>query len=93
VGLPALQAAAAAGKIVIVDEIGKMELLSPRFRDLVLQLILGPATVIGTILSKPQPQADIFKALAQVTVWEVNQRNREQLPRMALEWLAGQRKS
>jgi len=66
---------------------------SPRFRDLVLQLILGPATVIGTILSKPQPQADIFKALAQVTVWEVNQRNREQLPRMALEWLAGQRKS
>jgi len=26
-------------------------------------------------------------------VWEVNQRNREQLPRMALEWLAGQRKS
>jgi len=93
VGLPALQAAAAAGKIVIVDEIGKMELLSPRFRDLVLQLILGPATVIGTILSKPQPQADIFKALAQVTLWEVTQRNREQLPRMALEWLAGQRKS
>ena len=91
-GIHALQAAAAAGKVVIVDEIGKMELLSPRFRDTVLQLILGPALIIGTIVYKPQPQADLFKQLAQVTLWEVNQRNRDLLPQMALEWLAGQTK-
>jgi nucleoside-triphosphatase len=92
IGIPALLNAAAAGKIVIVDEIGKMELLSPRFRDTVLQLILGPATIIGAIIYKPQPQADLFKKLAQVSLWEVNQRNRDQLPKMALEWLAGSRK-
>lgn len=92
VGVAALKAAAQAGKIVIVDEIGKMELLSPRFRDTVLQIILGPAVIVGSILYKPQPQADLFKALAQVTLWEVNDRNREQLPKKALDWLAGRRK-
>ncbi|MBN1921580.1 MAG: AAA family ATPase [Anaerolineae bacterium] len=92
IGIPALLKAAAAGKVVIVDEIGKMELLSPRFRDTVLQLILGPAVIIGAIIYKPQPQADLFKKLAQVTLWEVNQRNRDQLPQMALEWLAKQYK-
>jgi len=91
-GISALQAAAAAGKVVIIDEIGKMELLSPRFRDAVLQLIFSPAIIIGTIVYKPQPQADLFKQLAQVTLWEVNQRNRDLLPQMALEWLAGQTK-
>lgn len=91
VGVPALQVAAATGKIVIVDEIGKMELFSPHFRDFVLQLILGPATVIGTIIYRPHPQADVFKKLAQVTLWEVNERNRDALPDMALEWLAGHR--
>ena len=89
VGLTALQSAAQAGQIVIVDEIGKMELLSSRFRDTVLQLVLGPAVIIGSIIYKPQPQADLFKTLAQVTLWEVNDRNRDQLPQKALEWLAG----
>lgn len=89
IGLPALQAAAQAGQIVIVDEIGKMELLSPRFRDAMLQLILGPAVIVGSILYKPHPQADLFKTLAQVTLWEVHERNRDQLPQKVLTWLTG----
>ncbi len=92
VGITALRTAAAAAKIVIVDEIGKMELLSPHFRNVVLELVFSPSIMIGTIIYKPHPQADILKALAQVTLWEVNNRNREQLPRTALEWLSDQRR-
>ncbi len=85
--IPALEAAAQAGKIVIVDEIGKMELFSPRFQQVVLKLILGPATVLGTIMYRPDPRADLFKTLGQVTLWEVNDLNRNALPKRVLEWL------
>jgi len=86
-GLRALEGAAAAGKIVIVDEIGKMELLSTRFQQAVLKLILGPAHVLGTIVYQPDPRADLFKTLAQVTVWEVDPLQRDELPQRVLEWL------
>ncbi len=86
-GLRALEDAAAAGKIVIVDEIGKMELLSTRFQQAVLKLILGPATILGTIVYQPDPRADLFKTLAQVTLWEVDPLKRDELPQRVLEWL------
>lgn len=87
IAIPALQEAASAGKIVIVDEIGKMELLDTRFQQVVLQIILGPARVVGTILVKPDPRADLFKALGQVTLWEVNDLTRDALPQRVLAWL------
>lgn len=87
VGVTALQQAAAAGQIVIVDEIGKMELLSPRFRQALMELILGPAVILGTIIAKPHPEGDAFKRLAPVTIWEVNYRTRDTLAAKILEWL------
>jgi len=87
VGVAALRAALQAGQIVVVDEIGKMELLSPAFRDTVLRAIMGPSLVLGTIIYKPHPHADLFKMLAQVTLWEVNQRTRDELPRKVRAWL------
>lgn len=37
--------------VVIIDEIGKMELFSPKFKQLVLELLNSPKTVIFTIKS------------------------------------------
>lgn len=87
VGVGAIQQALVDGKIVIIDEIGKMELLSPVFQTAVMQAIISPSTVLGTILAKPDPRADIFKALANVIQWSVEPRNRDELPRKILEWL------
>lgn len=87
VGVAALRAALQAGQIIVVDEIGKMELLSPAFRDTLLQAILGPSPVLGTIIYKPHPHADLLKMLAQVTLWEVNRRTRDDLPGKVRAWL------
>ena len=83
-GVEAIRRAMREGKLVVVDEIGKMELLSPDFRAVVLQAILGPTPVFGTILFKPHPHADLYKTLAQVTLWEVDPRTRDALPRKVL---------
>jgi nucleoside-triphosphatase len=87
VGVAALRRAMQAGKIIIVDEIGKMELFSRAFRDTVMLAVMGPSPVIGTITLKPHPEGDVFKALAQVTLWEINQRNRDALPDKVLAWV------
>ncbi len=87
VGVVALRKAMQAGKIVVVDEIGKMELFSRAFRETAMLAILGTSPVLGTIIFKPYPEADIFKTLAPVTIWEVQRVNRDNLPKKALGWL------
>lgn len=90
VGVAALQRTLQAKKLVVVDEIGMMELFSRAFCDTVMLAILGSTPVLGTIMSKPHPEGDAFKTLAQVTLWEVNMRTRDELPGKALTWLSKQ---
>ncbi len=87
VGVQAMHDAMKAKKIIVIDEIGKMELLSHAFCETVMLAIMGTSPVLGTVLYKPHPEADAFKGLAQVTLWEVNPRNRNTLPRDIKNWL------
>lgn len=88
VGVAALQRAMREGKLIIVDEIGRMELYSTAFQETLLQAILGPHHLIGTIMAKPHPEADAIKLLAQVTLWEVNRMTRDEMPSRVLKWVS-----
>ncbi|MGC9522514.1 MAG: nucleoside-triphosphatase [Anaerolineae bacterium] len=88
VGVAALQRAMDEGKLVVVDEIGKMELFSQLFQETLMRAFLGPHHVLGTITGKPHPAADVFRYLAQVEIWEVDRRNRDTMPARVLKWLA-----
>ncbi len=87
VGVAALREAMKTKQVVVVDEIGRMELFSREFQTMVMQAILGPQVVLGTILFKPHPHADLYKQLGQVTLWEMEKRDRETLPARVLAWL------
>jgi nucleoside-triphosphatase len=87
VGVTALRRAMQGGKIVVVDEIGKMELFSTAFQTTVMEAILGRPLVLGTIMKKPYVEADVFKELAQVTIWEVDKQTRNALPGKILTWI------
>ncbi len=86
VGIRALRNAMEEGKMLIVDEIGAMELYSQRFQDVMMQAFMGNHHVIGTIMNKPNPAADAFRYLSQVDIWEVDRRNRERMPGLLLKW-------
>ncbi len=88
VGVRALRRAMAERKIIIVDEIGSMELFSQAFQDTVMEAIMGEHHVIGSIMGSPQPEADAFKFLAQVEVREIDRRNRDDMPARILKWVA-----
>lgn len=87
VGVEAMRRAMREGRIVVVDEIGRMELFCGPFKETVLQAISGPYTVLATVMAHPHPWADALKALPAVTLWEVTLENRDGMPRRVREWI------
>jgi len=87
VGVSALRQAAQQCDLVVIDEIGKMELFSANFRDAVLQIINGGKRVLGTIMLSPHPWADAIKRQPQVNLIEVTRYNHHQVLEELREWL------
>ena len=77
VGVPAIEAAAASGRVVVIDEIGKMELLSVAFQRSVVEVIRRHRLLFGTIMQTPHPFADELKAQHDVQLFELTEANRD----------------
>jgi nucleoside-triphosphatase len=87
VGVPALRRAAQQGNLVIVDEIGKMELFSTAFREAVSQTVGSGTRILGTIMLSPNPWADTIKRQPQVNLLTVTRDNHQQVLAELLHWL------
>lgn len=81
VGVPAILNAVRLGQLVVVDEIGKMELASAAFRAAVEEALGSPVQILGAILQAPHPWADRVKARPEVELVTVTLANRDTLPR------------
>jgi len=75
VGVPALDKAAQRCDLVVIDEIGKMELFSAGFREVVSAVIGSGKRVLGTIMLNSHPWADAIKSQPQVNLITVNRDN------------------
>ncbi len=75
--------------VVVIDEIGKMELFSPAFRMAVQEALSGPKPLLATVMAGPQPWVDAIKARPDVTLIEVTPANRQALPGRIIRWLQG----
>ena len=64
-------------RLVIFDEIGKMECLSVKFRGLVASLLDAPVPVIAAITLKAGGFIDEVKHRRDVNIFELSERNRE----------------
>ena len=87
VAVPAIRKAIQECDIVVIDEIGKMELFSPSFREAVLKAIESGKRVLGTIMLKPHPWADQIKQHPGVKVVPVTRMNQRQVANQVLSWL------
>jgi len=88
VGVSAIQQALRECDVILIDEIGKMELLSPQFRETVWQAINGGKKVLGTIMLNPNPFADEIKHHPEVKTLLVTGDNRKQALAEIQSWLA-----
>jgi nucleoside-triphosphatase len=73
--------------VVIVDEIGKMELVSAAFRDAVSAALDGAKPVVATIMAGSQPWVDEVKNRPDTALVEVTLDNRQELPELVWRWL------
>lgn len=87
VGVSVLRQAAKQSDLVVVDEIGKMELFSANFREVVLQIISSGKKVLGTIMLAPNPWADTIKRQPQAKLVEVTRANYSQVRDDLRHWL------
>ena len=87
VGVPALYKAAQECDLVVIDEIGKMELFSAKFREAVSQVIDSGKRILGTIMFNPNPWADAIKSQPQVNLITVTRDNYSQVLEGLLHWL------
>lgn len=87
VGVAALHHAIKECDVIVIDEIGKMELFSPRFREAVLKAIESGKKVLGTIMLNPNPFADQIKKRPQVRLVQVSRANHDQILNEIVDWL------
>jgi len=87
VGVSALYKATEECNLVIIDEIGKMELFSASFREAVSQMIGSGKRILGTIMLNPHPWADVIKRQPQVNLITVTRTNHRQVLEELMRWL------
>lgn len=79
IGVDSLRSAMAEDKLVVVDEIGPMEMYSRRFREAVRELLEGRSLAIGSIVARSTEFGDEVKAHPAVKVLPMNRSNRDEI--------------
>jgi nucleoside-triphosphatase len=78
VAMPSLEAPR--GGVVLIDELGKMEFASERFRDAVAKLIGRPVALAATVQAARHPFTDALKRRPEVELIRLTASNRDALP-------------
>jgi nucleoside-triphosphatase len=76
-GIPVLYEAMVTKKLVVLDEIGPMELLSEHFKQAVFDLLEGPRPLLGTVALKSIHWLDMMKHDARVELYTLTLSNRD----------------
>jgi nucleoside-triphosphatase len=79
VGVNAIREAMQAKRLIVIDEIGPMEIRSVGFRAAVNDALDSELPVLATIFSRSLPFTDAIKSRPDVVLIEVSLNNREQL--------------
>jgi nucleoside-triphosphatase len=82
VALPALQRACALGGVVVIDELGRMELASAAFVTAVRDVLDLDVAVVATVHEADHPVTDALKQRADVARYVVTRESSEALPRL-----------
>ena len=87
VAVAALREALRSKPLVVVDEIGKMEMASEGFRRAVLEALDSSRAVLATIHAHRHPFTDAIKARGDVRLVELTPTNRDRLVETIEGWL------
>lgn len=84
-GAESIRAAVAAGQMVVVDEIGPMELLSEQFGDAVREALEADVPFLGTVVARRHSFTDQLKSREDVDLITLDRSNRDRLVEVLVE--------
>ncbi|MCD6472015.1 NTPase [Candidatus Aerophobetes bacterium] len=79
IALPSIEEGIKEGKIIIIDEIGKMELYSKKFRQLVIQALESSNNVIATIPIYKNEFLEEIRERKDAKIIKITRENREKI--------------
>jgi nucleoside-triphosphatase len=79
IGVNAIEQAVREKELVVIDEIAKMELFSPRFREVVIKALNCPKQVLGVIQMSNHPFLNQTRSRKDIEIHELTIHNRESL--------------
>lgn len=77
VGLKALTEGLEEADLIVIDEIGKMELFSDKVRQAIIEALDSNKRVLGTIMQAPNPFADQIKSRKDTKIITLSSGNRD----------------
>jgi len=89
VGIPALKLALEAKDMIVIDEIGSMEMMSERFRQTLLECLTSTKPVLATIRAASQPFSDQVKKFSDTQTIVLTKANYNQVKQQVRKWLDG----
>lgn len=87
VGLTAMKEAVQKAQIIVIDEIGKMELYSPLFQKEIIRILDCALPLVGVIQQRRTPFLDTIRSRTDVSILNVLPDNRDGLPFTILDLL------
>jgi nucleoside-triphosphatase len=87
IGCQAIAAGMETEDIIIVDEIGKMEIFSQNFRASLIDILDSPQKVLATIMERPNVFADSIKKRPDVRLLYLTRENFDTVFEEVLNWL------
>lgn len=76
IALPAIEDGLSSSKVIVIDEIGPMELFSQRFKEVLLEALDSPNQVIATIKLRGSKFIDKIKSRRDVAIFNLRLKNR-----------------
>lgn len=86
-GVRCVQDVVSQGGVVVIDEIGPMEVLSEDFRAVVLEVLQSDSPLLGTIVRRKFAFAESIKSLPNVEISLLERSQGDRMVQRALAWL------
>lgn len=87
IGIKSISKALEENKLIVVDEVGKMEMLSEKFKRVVITALDSKNKVLGTIKPTPDPFTDEIKRREDTMIFHLTRENHQTIKKQIKDLL------
>lgn len=87
VGIPALRLALMSKDMIVIDEVGLLEAMSPRYKETLMEVFNSTKPILATIRSSPNPLTDRLKKMPDTQTLLLTKSNLSSIKLQIRKWM------